>query len=105
LDADERRLHRVDRAIEGFGSDIPQRRWKLVQKFRIEIAPKFAASTDQIFPKPRLGFVNAERDGFCKGCAEMRCRQALLIKSVTGFMNDSANGLHDVRAIVARGYA
>src|SRR5262245_18454027 len=85
FDADERRLHVVDREHEIVERDAAERREDL-EHLREEVLPERPAAADLVFPEPRLRFVNAERARGAERFAEMLWRQVLLVDAVPAFV-------------------
>ena len=61
LDADERRLHLVDRPVEVVELDVPELRRERLLQLRIEEAPEREAAADEVLPHAALRLVEAHR--------------------------------------------
>ncbi|OPZ17663.1 MAG: hypothetical protein BWZ10_01160 [candidate division BRC1 bacterium ADurb.BinA364] len=99
FDADERRPHDVDRAIEIVGSDPRQNLRKQLGQRPEPVAPERAAAPDLILPEPRLRFVQAERGGLGQRSVKVFGAPPLFIQAVAPFVNRGK----EARSQVVRG--
>ncbi len=65
--------------------------------------PEGPAPADLVLPEARLRLVDAQRASTAQGVAELLTRQALLVDTVAGLVQDAEEGLVEVARIVARG--
>ena len=105
LGADQRGPHVVDCEIEVVERDIGERFVEGRLGKWIEVLPETAAAADQIFPHPRLRFVDAERDGFAGGETVAFFGQALVVDAVARFVQDAEEAAGEIVLVVARGEA
>ena len=73
-DADERRLHAVDRGVEALELDAAELFGEDLLQARVEEAPERHAAPDEVLPEPALRLVQAERDRRCRSAGARSAR-------------------------------
>src|SRR5690349_16769989 len=66
------------------------------------VLPKSRAAPDMIFPQPRLGLVDPERNGPAQRGTVMFRPEPLLVETVAGLVQNSIKGLCEILLVVAR---
>ena len=106
VDADQRALDGVDRAVEGVGVDAARdpRAERLAQD-RQHPAAERARAADDVLPQPALGLVDAERDRLAERAARELGRDARLVEAVAELVQGGEVGDAEVVQVVAGGDA
>ena len=86
LDTNQRGPHVVDRRVKIIQRHVAQRFGKLFLRRTIKTVPKRPAAADQIFPQPRLRFVNAQRHRLARRQAVELGPQSLIVNAVPRFV-------------------
>ena len=102
LDANQRRPNVVDGEVKRLAASTPPSACgKLGLRCRVEMPPECPAAAHQIFPHPRLRFVDAQRNGLAERHAESIGRQPLLVDAVTRLVQDAEEGRVEEVSVVA----
>ena len=88
LDADERGRDAVDGADDLFRRKLLERR-EVMAGARMPVLPERNAAAHMVLPEARLRFVNAHRAGAPQRRAMMLNLQALIVESMTSFVQHS----------------
>src|SRR5262249_8608213 len=86
IGADQRSFHFVDSAIESLKGHLPELVWKGALQQRIKVLPEATTTTYDIFPKPRLALMHADRRSASQRGAVERGIDALLVERMPGLM-------------------
>src|SRR5688572_24895249 len=77
----------------------------MVAGARMPVLPELDAPSDVVFPKTRLGFMDAHRAIMSERRAVMLSLQPLVVESVTRLVKHAVERLREIALIVARGQA
>ena len=102
LDADERRLHGVDRAVEPIQVHVGQSRETRL-KLRVEVLPERPPAADQVLPEPRLGLADAERGAGAQRAGGQFRRDAQPVQAVAALVDGPEHARAQQIGVEARG--
>src|SRR6476620_11011444 len=105
LDANQRRRNMIYGPEKFVELRVANRTWERRLKLREKMLPEGPAPSDQVFPHPRLRFVNAKRHIVARRQAELVGAQALVVDPMPGFVQHSEKGRVEEPLVVSRGNA
>ena len=103
LDADQRRTNGEQRSLDRFGGGLRQRGREHRPRQGQAPFPERKRATDEILPKTRLRFMDAEGGRFAPRQAERLLPQPLLVEAMAGLVEHSEQRGRQVRLVPAGG--
>jgi hypothetical protein len=100
--ADERRLHAIDRRIEAFELDAAELIRESLLHARIEETPERHAAPDEVLPHPALRLVQPERRACADGQVREPSRDLMLVQPVAVLVHRGEERLEAVLVVVRR---